>query len=339
MKRFTPHSPVFFLAAITFFLCIAAGKRFVPAGDSGHEVSVEYESRNGMFDGVYRSYYRDGTKKSEGRFSMNMRVGTWTVWDSTGKMRMQREYKTSYEYTRVFPPLPQDGPVKLFSVPMYTLSYNCDGYINYCPVTERAVTTAQRLWRYIPRDENCPLFANDDRLYKMLLDSVRSGKLQAYDRLSDDCRVKLSPAGKQSLTDTAGFEVAGYRIREDWFFDHDRMCAEARISAICPVLRKKDWRIKPDLREYDQCWLNFSAVRKTLASIKIDSAACPSYIRTLDDLFFFRYFHGDIYKEMNPDGLLLKDYVPPEHLPFEQERIELSLIEMEHDLWLEYAPR
>ena len=63
-----------------------------------------YEKKNGIFDGEYKSLYSNGKTKAEGKFKDNMRTGTWKVYDSTGVLKMQREYKNNFGFTRTFPP-------------------------------------------------------------------------------------------------------------------------------------------------------------------------------------------------------------------------------------------
>lgn len=69
----------------------------------GPKYTCVYNKTKGMLNGLYTSYYNNGCEKAQGKFENNTRMGTWTLWDSTGNMIMQRKYDAPFQYSEVFP--------------------------------------------------------------------------------------------------------------------------------------------------------------------------------------------------------------------------------------------
>ena len=84
-------------------------------------------------------------------------------------------------------------------------------------------------------------------------------------------------------------------------------------------------------------WVYFPQIRKYLAQEKIQQTGIPAKIKTFDDLFFYRYFYGQIYKESNVYDRPISVYKTGTEIEKEAERIEISLIESEHDIWISFT--
>ncbi|HET6992311.1 MAG TPA: hypothetical protein VFJ43_13345, partial [Bacteroidia bacterium] len=248
--------------------------------------------------------------------------GLWTLWYPNGDIAIKREYKNSFEFRTVFPKSNSKGEKQINA-----LARNATGFYSYFPIKQEAVITTERVWRFIPEKDSTPIFFYNP-LWNALVDSVREGKIQGYDPTTDEFTVKTAGATLLSFDDTTKAKIIGYKIKEDWFFDSKRKIAEKRIIGICPVVRMNG--ISKD--SIDVCWFKFTDIRNTLNAILIDSPGYPKDVRTLDDLFFFHCFQGDIYKVSNDRNLNLKDYSNNEQL-----RIEIGMIETEHDLWMKYS--
>src|ERR1700722_13407628 len=78
------------------------------AYDDSTATYAYYYVLDGMLDNKYESYYYNGKKKAEGEFFDNMRIGKWSVWDSTGKLCIQRVYSNAFDYKTIVPSIP-DG--------------------------------------------------------------------------------------------------------------------------------------------------------------------------------------------------------------------------------------
>jgi hypothetical protein len=275
---------------------------------------AEYETLNGLLDGSYVSWYPNGQKKAEGKFSNNMRSGTWTVWDSTGRTVAQREYRNTYDVDFILP-ASKVSPLK------QQLAYNDSGFYSYFPLEQKNIAVSKRTWHFLPADPASPLFANDD-FYTAIYTLVTYNQVRRYE--DDQGQVPINDAVFPVIS-TGENVLLGYRIKEDWFYDKIRSISERRPVTICPVIRTASG----DTLEAG--WMAFSNLRSRLSKIKVKGT--PSFIRTLDDVFFFHFYHGDYYKETNVRDQKITDYASGEYLTRERERIETDMIELEHAFW------
>jgi hypothetical protein len=288
------------------------------------KVKCMYETMDDRIDGQYVSYYSNGVKKAAGTFICNTRFGEWSVWDTAGVLKMKRNYINPFDYKVLFPKPTDQKKAKGKS--LSTLVYSEDGYIPYFEIQEQDVVWARRIWRYLSQWSN-PLLFQEDGLSKVLFDGIRSRAFHPY--TNDDFSMR-KPVENALGT---GNIVIGYRIVEDCFYDNKRWVSESRIVGICPV--------GVDIKSGDTTdlyWLYFPYVRKALASQKVAGKGIPLHIRTTDDLFFYRCFASQIYKDDNLMDKELRFLKPGADLRKESERIEIELLETEHDLWLSNAP-
>ena len=300
---------------------------------SGENGKVNYETKNNLFDGDYFSFYKNGKPKAEGKFLNNQRTGSWTVYDSLGNEKVQREYKDNFTFTQIFPEVPDNGPISLLNEPIYKPAYNKNGYIDYFYINERAVMISKRIWRRIEVKDNGEIFRNNNFIHAVV-DSLIAKKIIAY--ADDEFHDTISKQNFERLCDTSSYNVIAYEIKEDWFFDNDRMISESRIIGISPVVLSRNRISDGDGYEYHLGWFYFPYLRNTMAKIKTGKNV-PADVHSLDDLFFYRYFHGDIFKESNIYDRPLADYPEVNDIQKERERIEISMIEMEHDTWLRFV--
>lgn len=307
-----------------FLVSLINGSKKEKREYNDRDIKCSYRTTKGRFDGYYISFYRNGKKKSEGSFENNLRSGKWSVWDSTGRLRMQREYKNPFVVNRIFPKIHNEKPIQLLNVPPYNLKYNKDGYLENFPLRERMIVWSKRLWRSLIPEENEILFENN-RLFRFLNKNILNKNITAYS-VADDQFTKELTSGE---LDTSSTKIIGFKIKEDFFFDNERLVSESRIIGICPVVVRKG---RPDT--IDLYWVYYPEIRKYFAQEKIPSKGIPSKIKSMDDLFFFRYFHGQIYKESNVYDRNISDYKKGKEIEKEAERIEISLIEQEHDIWI-----
>lgn len=308
-------------------ICAQAQKETLIYEDGS--MRCEYAVDGKKMDGAYVSYYRNGIKKAEGTFEHNCRVGVWSVWDSTGRLRMQRDYTNLFEFRQLFPVVSTDPPVELLNATAYELTYNENGFIPYFDVQERMVVWAKRVWRMITPEENPKLF-EEDALYRILTKNIQSEKLKCYSAEDETFAKQLT-----GLADPYNYKVISYKLKEDTFFDNERLISESRILGICPVaidLTNKD--------TVDLYWIYFPHLRSCLATeiAPYYSNDASEDILTFDNLFFFRHFYGEIYKESNVYDKPIAVYTSSaEERAKEIQRIEISMIETEHDYWMHFA--
>jgi hypothetical protein len=316
---------LFFIISFSFLSFNDNGNRIIHLYKSA-TIKISYETNQGRMDGNYISYYNNGKKKSEGQFENNYRSGSWTVWDSTGKIRMERVYENPFIFKRIITETPNAKPIDLLNTPRYTIQYNKDGFIEDFKLEEKMVTWSKRIWRYISPKENPVLFEND-KFFKILYKNIFANNITPFSVDDDEFKTEIS-----LKIDTATTKIIGYKIKEDCFFDNERFVSETRIIGICPVAFNK---VKKDTT--DICWIYFPEIRKCLATEKIEQKGVPSKIKTVDDLFFFRYFYGEIYKETNIYNRPIASYTSGNELRNEAERIELEMIETENNIWISLA--
>lgn len=284
-------------------------------------ISCTYETDQGRIQGKYSSFYANGVKKAEGKFENNYRSGMWKVWDSTGVLKIQRFYRNPFEFYILMPDEMEERPINLLVPPIYTLQYNSDNYLENFIVDESMLIWTKRIWRWIPMENNELLFQNN-YLFNTLHSNVLKGNIIVYN--SDNN--KISKKLKISDIDTTHLKIIGFKIKEDHFFDNKRLVSERRISDICPVAFNTIAQDTTDLY-----WVRFPAARKYLANTVITENETN---KSLDDLFFFRNFYSTIYKEDNIYNRTIASYKSGSDIQKEAEKIEINLIEMEHDFWL-----
>jgi len=290
-------------------------------------VKCSYETYEGRIDGKYISHYKNGKKKAEGIFENNYRTGLWTVWDSTGKLRAERLYENPFCFKSISPKAPDDKPIELLNIPRYSIQYNKDGYIDNFQLEERMVVWSKRLWRVLSSKDN-PILFEKNKLFNILVKNILNKNITAFSTKDDQYTTEISP----SEIDTNSINIISYKLKEDSFFDNERLVFETRIIGICPVainLKTKD--------TLDLFWIYYPEAQRCFAQEKIQLNCLPQKIKTLDDLFFYRFFFGQIYKESNIYDRKIADYKNGNAIKEEAERIEIGLIESEHDIWINFS--
>lgn len=284
-------------------------------------VKCTYTITDGRITGPYESYYKTGQIKAKGELINGMRTGIWKVWDAKGNLIVQREFSDPFTYKQVIPIAPKDDPVELLNTSIYEIKYNDDGYIEPRYITKDMVLWAKRIWRYAEPENNDILFKYDYFL-QFMTKLALSEAITVYSTADDEFRTPLS-------TDEINISgvLKGFIIKEDAFFDRDRQVNETRILGICPLL------VNDTGDTTKLFWAYFPELRKYMAKEMVSDASLPEYIKTLDDLFFYRHFTAQIIKESNVYDRYIKDYAFDEVK--EAERIEISTIEAEHDFWME----
>jgi hypothetical protein len=285
--------------------------------------NVKYTVTNGCITGKYSSQYNNGNMKAEGSLINGYRQGDWKLYDSTGTLRMQRTYTSPFEYTRIFPPIAKVGPIPILSQPVYNLSRNAVGFYPYFELEQRSVIWQKRIWRSIEKTDNPALF-KEDRLYLLFCKLAKEGSITLYGVNNDE------------LTDILAYQdqfeshaAISYRIKEDSFFDADRLTMETRIIGICAVVNVngKDTKL---------FWVYLPEVRPYLAKQEIKSKSLE-HIKTLDDLFFFRDFASNITMEVTKEYKPISAYKQGKEIEKEAERIEMQLLNKEIDLLISFT--
>ncbi len=283
-----------------------------------------YETNKGKLQGKYVSYYKNGKKKAKGTFENNYRTGKWTVWENSGRVQMQRIYSDPFTFKRTVPKTPKDKVIKLVNIPQYTLKYNKEGFIEYFILRERAVMWAMRVGRFISLVDNKILF-EQNKLFSLLNKQVTNKNVEPYNVTN---KINLENLFTKDI-DTSFTKLIGYKIDEDCFFDNERLVFETRIIGICPVVVNI---LESDT--VDLYWVPYTKIRQYLAQENIARITLPVNIKTLDDLFFYRFFYGQILRKSYVPNQMFPKYQITSEMKNESKQMEIELIEKEHDLWI-----
>jgi Gliding motility associated protein GldN len=289
-----------------------------------------YNLISGRISGNYVSYYNNGIKKSEGVLANGYRTGKWIVWDSTGRKRMERVYKNPFEFKRVFPPIPNEGPIPLLAENAYRLTYNADGVVEYAKIKTENALWRHKFWRYLEPANNEILFKNN-RILKILFELIKSGNSTVYHSGDDRFTTPLKNDSIINAINDESIELVGLNLKEEGIFDMNRLVFEYRILGFCPV-------VKINRQQQELFWVYYPEIRKYLGKeMTAEKTSLPN-IKTLDDLFIFRDFSSVIFKTTidNPYDRYLKDYhdMTDKKMLIKQEYFELRIIEDENNMWL-----
>ena len=277
---------------------------------------IVYHLNQGRFNDLYTSYYFNGNKKAEGHFADNTRVGKWIIWDENGNVIVEREYESSFTFSQNIP--------KNEDIATYNLERNEDGVIPFFFIKEENVDWLQRVWRSIPMENN-PVLFDDNRVFQLIHEGLIKGEINGYSPETDIFKEELIP----SDIDFASNEVLSYKIKEESFFDNKRMVMESRILGICPVVLDRETGKPKEL-----VWIYYPQFRKLLARLPVPDGQVPDYIRSAEDVFFYRYFSSQIIKVSNLHDQYIEDYKSDSEIEEEATKFELRLIEREHEFWV-----
>ena len=104
-----------------------------------------------------------------------------------------------------------------------------------------------------------------------------------------------------------------------FFFDKNRKLSETRIIGLSPIYFDSVLNVKKEL-----CWLYFPQLRKVLVEL-ID----PYSGLNLDELFFERFFFGEVYKTVNR-----YEKMDDEEKINKLQYKDIELLLTEHQIWL-----
>jgi len=293
---------IFFVSLIFFFSFRILSQTITYENDT---VFCKYTLENGRLNGKYQSFYKNGIKKSEGDFENNYRIGEWSLWDTAGVLLVKRDYKNPFVYDLIFPKLADEPPIKLLNKPVYEINYNKDNYIDFFNLTQREILWRKTFYKKVTIKNNKLIF-NSNILYNIIKINLLNDNIKAETGYYSD---------KYFLIDSLNLKenISSFVICEVIFFDLDRLVLESRIIFI--IIENKNGR---------KLWIPFKDSRKYFAKEKLNSDNLPDKIKTLDDLFFYRYYTGE-YVEIDFD----KNNKYKEQI----ENKDIYIIEKEHELW------
>ncbi len=243
--------------------------------------------------------------------------------------------------------------------------------IEYPHVREADIMWSKVVWRMIDLREkmNQPLYfptktiGDRTNLIELLLQSIKDGGLQAYAAPLDDPNEFKEPIPYDQiianfdakdrkigvldvvtgLTDTTTIageirtdEVLQYMVKEMWFFDRKRSVLDVRIIGICPIrvyFEPEDVN-KENIQKKKLFWVKYPEARPFLAQKEVFNVFNDSEMRSFDEIFYKRFFHGFIVQESNVyNNRSVSEYALGVESLQEAQRIENMIFQFEHDLW------
>jgi gliding motility associated protien GldN len=297
--------------------------------DYHKNTNLKYQAntKDGRLDGVFTSWHSNGQKKAEGEFNNNQRVGTWKVWSPAGILKGHRVYQNNFQFEALACQSEPQTSVLRANFLRYELTKNEAGFIPYPKTEADNIYWEKKIWRKVEKNQtNAPLFKEENK--KRLFEELASAKnISIYKADSDVFKDAFKAKGRKQLLNQEKVELVGYAIKEIQFFDLTRNLTESRILGICPIVKINGEEEKA------LCWLKYEDVRPFLAKQKV-TVAYNSMVETVEDWLHFRHFQSLIEKESNVYNRTIADYTTEETIKKEQERIEMRLIDGEHDLWM-----
>jgi len=289
------------------------------------ETKTQYVYENGFFNGEFVSWHKNGTKKAEGNYLNNQKIGNWNIWDSTGQLLMKREYKNSFDF-KITEAYNENGATNDYTTfKKYNLKHNSDNYITYSVVKEKDIIWSKRIWRIIEPSQINSVFFKDNNLFNTLKEIIYTNEnISVYSSSSDEMKTKSTKDELDKIFNRPELKVEAFKLKEDCFYNKEMQMNETRIISICPVLDNGS----------DLFWLYYPQLRSYLAKKNISVEDNSFNIENLDDLFFYRQFNSMIYKESNIYDRKISAYKKDNEIKSEAERIEIKMLEMELNTWV-----
>lgn len=267
---------------------------------------------NNHFNGVYQEKYKNGKVKITGHFKDGQRVGLWSAWDSTGVLKVQRNYINNKQFDFVFPNKKSAEVLKKDSELIYP----------YQKVEESDVAYSFRVWRLLDEKNEANLFKQVQ--FKLVAQSLLSkdaswylyGKAADFEKEITGSDLKILQAECQN------WDFNRIEIKEDFFVTKNNSLGETRQIAISFFKNKED--SKPAYTVY--C----PTIRKELSAFKITNGVVRE-VTNLDDLLFMKAYRGQIVNSSN-----LNRYEKMEKREADIQT-ELDLLSNEHDYWLSFG--
>jgi len=138
-------------------------------------------------------------------------------------------------------------------------------------------------------------------------------------------------------SDIPSAEVLEYQIKEGWYFDAATGTYKSQVTAICPLLVRKDYNIGDTTRN-SMFWIPYENLRPYLSRAMIMTSDYNNTMTySIDDFFTKGMYKGDIVKTVNMRDLSLAQQVgnDPEKLKLAQDSIENQLKAFRNQLWFQ----
>ena len=321
---------VLFFCQLCYLIVFSQEKQKVVIKDGGYW--VECEQVNGRLQGSYVSYYKNGIKKAEGQFRHNTRIGIWKVWDSLGNLNQQRNYIDHQNYKLIYPKLKRNKTLRLLSDDSHGLDKMWYGKITVgLPDNYRFRNITERM---IYPSENEMVYY--EKIFNIIREMYVSKNIECY-KVYDHCIDTLLLSNKRK-------KLVGFNIEEREYFDLNRKINISYITGINPIIIDTTFKyhiqkttIPLDSIELSMGWYYYNIIRENLNEVQDFKLVYPEYIKTLDDIFYYRCFSSEVIKQSILFKYKNQNIVNfNEALTLSKKLGDILNIEKEHDYWMYY---
>lgn len=296
-------------------------------------VTCSYSIRQGMLNGKYTSWYKNGVKKSEGEFYSNNRIGTWKAWDNSGNLKAKRTYKNNLSYKRYVPKIPKDKTIKLLKQFPITPHRNDESFYEYYNLQEKNVIYCNRYIGIILPDNNQLLFLNENIL-EFFVKNQDVNNLMTY-RIFDGYQ-----AHKPEIESIENLKLIAFKTSQELVFDFERLIMEPRIIFLSPVFVDTLTN-----KLYDDNWYYYNDILPHLAKLSIDFPDGKLDIKNVSDIFFWHRYSDNLvrnyyFSQGEKDDIKSSAFLNEEEMSellTESEACRIKEIEREHDLWIKFT--
>jgi hypothetical protein len=283
---------------------------------TGDAVNVDYSMKDGMLNGNYIAYYKNGKKKAKGEFRNNNRVGKWYVYDTSGELKIERNYRNNLDYTLVLADRTEKHLTPILDLP----ERDTNGCYKWYYLSKEAVIWKKRTYMFLANKNN-PILSENNRLFNLLYSEGLKHNVQVFKYIKNS-DTSFAQSIDTKLIDTSSFHVIGYLIKADWFEDTTHLEMDCRVLGICPMVIKKS----QSLDTTGLFWMYYPQVRKYLANEKLKKTENFPDVQNMDDIFFWRYYNAIICNESSS--------LEPAVLPVKNSwGVIMEIIDKEHDCW------
>lgn len=295
---------------------------------------IEYSQSNGKLNGLYVSYYENGTVKAFGNFLDNERLGTWVIHDTLGEVVQERYYTglNSFLITRPNDKDKNDGSKNSNA---YFSSRNADGLINLRKTPQDKIAFSQRYIVALEEENNKAIFAKN-AMYNIVENGLDNGTLSCFDTLDFQ---HVEPISSEEMTSRMRGKAIRFELHGQFIYDKELNGANHKIIAICPVVYDSTTNSEVSIG-----WIPYVQLRPLLRNIYISDVqynASPLEMKNfngpqnqmfpanLDDHFVKGNYSSMLIKVFDADRFGAEILNLREPGPFYH-------IELEHELWLNY---
>ncbi|WP_107040313.1 SUMF1/EgtB/PvdO family nonheme iron enzyme [Brumimicrobium mesophilum] len=285
-------------------------------------VNADFGFQNNHFNGIYHEKYQTGETKVLGEFFKGQRIGIWSVWDSTGVLKVQRNYSNNRSFEFVYPV--SNHPYKEIYAenPSYVLERNDKNLYKNRYLKLRSVAYSARGWKQFSEKNEPELFNQID--LKSIVKQVFEQDLTWYfyenngsfkNELTNEDLLKIA-------YEYDSWDFSRVEIKEDFIINTESMSSETRQIGM--AFYTDSIAVDPTYLLY------FPSIRSILSKHKIVVMG-RSEIEHLDDAFFFNAYRGKFIKPFQS--------VYNHEMKNDKEDLfmEFQKLSAEHDFWVAFG--